>query len=222
MNSTYKVNELTFIVKSILSKNDQGVDTSLVVLGGFSHSSITKTENIITDPNNFIHLNNKYKEILIIYYPIEFKEEQVKIYNESTVNGDYLPEIDMNKKFGLYINELLLQLNLNNVHLLGKCAGGGLAIQTFIQNPKIFSKLILCVPASPNNIQDIKDIIGLDSKQFLFVWNSKDEFQFHWGACISERIKYENSSKENKLMNTTFVTTDSHLHDVPLELFLYL
>ena len=222
----YEINGFMFFVNKVELENT--TNTSLVVFGGFSHESTNKTFQIMTNSDNISKLN-KYKNIITIYYPIEFKEKQIEIFNEFTKYHNYSEEIKMNKEFALLMNELLRQLNLTDVHLLGKCAGCGLAIHTFVKNPDIFGKLILCVPASPNDIQDLKSVSTLNTKQFLFVWNSNDKMEFKWGLCNSDEEinKYKKTISEipEKMIinvNTQILLTDKDYHDVPTTIFEYL
>ncbi len=220
-NIIYEGDQLTFSVSTFTL--DDNLSTSLVVFGGFSHESTHKTYETMTKSK----IKN-YKNIINIYYPIEFKNTQKEVCKSPYT--DFTKEIEMNKKFGLVMIELLTQLNLSDIHLIGKCAGCGLAIQTFVKNPTMFNKLILCVPASYNDIQDLQKVSTfLENKQFLFVWNKNDKYKFGWhnqdqessdGCNSNEEIgKYEKTISNIPEMimdvNTLIVITERDCHEIP-------
>jgi len=103
-------------------------------------------------------------------------------------------EIQMYKDASATINELITKLELENVHLLGECAGGGLAIYTVNQHPR-YTSLFLSVPSSPLNIGDISDAV-LQRVKFRFHWNINDEVQYDWHK---EEMENKNSSDEKNV-----------------------
>jgi len=107
-------------------------------------------------------------------------------------------EIQMYKDASATINELISKLTLENVHLLGECAGGGLAIYTVNQHSR-YTALFLAVPSSPLNIFDISDAV-LQRVKFRFHWNINDEVQYDWHK---EEIDNKNSFDEKNIYDNT-------------------
>jgi len=107
-------------------------------------------------------------------------------------------EIQMYKDASATINELITKLELENVHLLGECAGGGLAIYTVNKHPR-YTSLFLAVPSSPLNIFDISDAV-LQRVKFRFHWNINDEVQYDWHK---EEIDNKNSFDEKNIYDNT-------------------
>ena len=103
-------------------------------------------------------------------------------------------EIQVYKDASVTINELLSKLRLENVHLLGECAGGGLSIYTANQS-SIYTGLFLAVPSSPLNIRVLSDEV-LKRVKFRFSWNINDEVQYDWHK---EEMDNKNSFDEKNI-----------------------
>ena len=103
-------------------------------------------------------------------------------------------EIQVYKDASVTINELITKLGIENVHLLGECAGGGLSIYTVNKNPR-YTGLFLAVPSSPLNIRDLSDAV-LERVKFRFSWNINDEYQYDWHK---EEMENKNSSDEKNI-----------------------
>ena len=103
-------------------------------------------------------------------------------------------EIQVYKDASVTINELLSKLRLENVHLLGECAGGGLSIYTVNQS-SIYTGLFLAVPSSPLNIRVLSDEV-LKRVKFRFSWNINDEVQYDWHK---EEMDNKNSFDEKNI-----------------------
>ena len=112
-------------------------------------------------------LSKKYRAIYIINYDEKvFKDALNKSFNDDKeANKDFHPEdahsldsrlklknneIRMLDEFGRVIDQILRcpDLDLKNVHLLGKSIGSGLALHT-IDKSDIYTALFLAVPANP-------------------------------------------------------------------------
>lgn len=111
-----------------------------------------------------------------------------------------------NKKIDLTIIDKCLRspdLNLTNVHLLGKCAGGGLAIHT-ITKSNIYSGLFLSVPASPLNVEKLKELNKTQKNKirFIFTWDKNDDYPFNWNRKSNEEKEYyDKTMKKLKIKN---------------------
>jgi hypothetical protein len=129
----------------------------------------------------------------------KFKEECHKKAKEDTKHRakKNATEIQMYKDASVTINELITKLKLENVHLLGECAGGGLAIYTVNQDPK-YKALLLAVPSSPLNVRDLSDEV-LKRVKFRFSWNINDSAKFDWHKMDGEG---ENSAEEKYVYDT--------------------
>lgn len=114
------------------------------------------------------------------------------------------------------------------MHLLGKCAGAGVAIHAFTKSD-IYSALYLAVPASPVNIQHLLGK-GILDKKFIFAWDKRDEFPFSWGRKSFEEAQvYEANIRlleaaGNEVITRTFnedtdVSHEKIYHEIPDELF---
>lgn len=89
-------------------------------------------------------------------------------------------EIQMYEKAGVTVNQLITQLGLNNVHILGECAGGGVAISLVKQEPTTrYPALYLSVPARPDNVSSLPPEV-LQRVKFRFQWNRGDPTQYNW------------------------------------------
>jgi hypothetical protein len=87
-------------------------------------------------------------------------------------------EIQMYEKAGVTVNQLITQLGLNNVHILGECAGGGVAISLVKQEPR-YKALYLSVPARPDNVSSLPPEV-LQRVKFRFQWNRGDPTEYNW------------------------------------------
>jgi hypothetical protein len=107
-------------------------------------------------------------------------------------------EIQVYKDASVTIRELLSKLELENVHLLGECAGGGLAIYTVNKHPR-YTALFLAVPSSPLNIGVLSDEV-LKRVKFRFSWNINDEVQYDWHK---EEMENKNSFDEKNVYDAS-------------------
>ena len=208
------------IIKKILT-NDSN-KPNLVAMAGFSTNSFCGTTRRIIE--NINKIENKFNAIYVLQYDeAKFKALQkdacgkrdtIKETGENDFETIYQPETDLNDELGKIIDKLFRSAGLTKVHLLGKCAGGGVAIHVFTKS-NIYDALYLGVPASPTAIKHITDNIDtIHNKQFIFGWDQRDEFKFNWGkksneefiryiqTCISTKSKIK--SNGNKLIFAQF------------------
>jgi hypothetical protein len=198
-----------YILKCILTNNDNL--PNLVLLSGFSNKSIINSSKVVL--KNINKIKHKYQALYIFCYSEkEFKKYQFdacqirdKIKNDynSEIDKIYKSEIDLNDKLGNIIDKCLRSLNLKNVHLLGKCAGGGLAIHT-ITKSNIYSGLFLAVPASPLNVLKLNKLNNIQKTNIrcIFTWEKNDDYPFDWNRKSNEEKEYyDKTMKKLKIIN---------------------
>jgi hypothetical protein len=220
---TDKYGYIYIIKKTLSNNNDLPV---LVGLPGFSVKSFSGTTNRIIE--NLDKIQDKFKEIYVLCFTNQIKQMQIISCNERDKLKDYKPEIDLNEELGTIVDKLLRAINLSNVHLLGKCAGGGVAIHTFTKSD-IYDALYLGVPASPIDVQHLltKEWIN---KTFIFMWDLRDAYPLPYGISNTEIIKYRNTMKDIDSSNNKIIIEEvgygisdpKAYHEVPNELFDYI
>ena len=201
----------------IIEKNGSIDGPILVVMAGISTRSFCSTSQVIT--KNLDKLLTKFSRIYMINLNT-FKTMQ----NDSCKARDridspdiptkFAPEIEFNKLCGKIIDHICHTLELSNVHLLGKCAGGGIAIQTVIQSD-IYKALYLAVPASPTNIQPILDSDKPWLKKLIyhFSWTKDDPDGVSWGG-LSRDQKDVYDAAADKLSNYSSCMCETGFHEV--------
>jgi hypothetical protein len=168
----------------------------LVAMAGYSLKSFCGSSQIIME--NLGYLNRKYKAIYVLCYDEEkFKKfsnraaekrdvqkalskEEYPILNRPIESLEYREfvfdgEIEMYKELGFICDKVIRCLGLTNVHLLGKSAGGGTAMNIVCTNP-IYTRLYLAVPAHPTYCKSL-EILGerLNEMKVIIGWNENDE-----------------------------------------------
>jgi hypothetical protein len=159
------------IFKIICKEIDmKSLKPNLVVMAGYSIDSFCGSTKIIID--NIKYLLEKYRAVFIICYDAEkfkkiqniafdtidplkklyevlYKEEVTEEFKRTIKYRSfcYQGEIAMYSELAIIIDKILRcpQLNLKNVHLLGKSAGGGLGLHV-VGKSDIYTKLFLAVP----------------------------------------------------------------------------
>jgi hypothetical protein len=168
---------------------------NLVVMAGFSTSSFCGTSEIIMMSESMEELSKKYRAIYIINYDEKvFKGALNKSFDDDKeANKDFQPgdphslesrlklkghELTMLDEFGTVIDKILRcpDLNLKNVHILGKSIGSGLALHTLIKSD-IYTALFLAVPANPTYMWPL-DRLSDDRLKSIIIkcgWNKNDD-----------------------------------------------
>jgi len=175
------------IVEKIINK-DADEKPVLVVMAGFSVNSFCGSCNIIM--NNLDILQNKYKAVYVICYDekmfkaiqngafvnIDQRDEGMRSSTNVTIRAEaYKEEVEMYTELGSIVDKVIRCLKLTNVHLLGKSAGGGVAMNV-VYNSDIYTRLYLAVPAHPTFCESIKKIGNrLDEMKVIIGWNANDE-----------------------------------------------
>jgi len=186
-------------------KSDKQNKPNLVMLAGFSHKSFMNSSNIII--KHIDELLEKFNIYLIQYASYASEQSKAcKIRDEKKLDDKtlYDSEIKLNDKISIDINSIIKNnLKLDNVHLLGKCAGGGIMIH-LLEKDSIYKALYLAVPASPTDISYLKNIDKkrLNKIKFIFGWSVQDHYQFHWNRIsCDEKVIYDKRMKEMGIEN---------------------
>ena len=211
-----------YIIKKPLSEEE--TLPSLVAIAGFSVKSFSGTTNRIIQ--NLDKIKSKFKDVWVLCFTEQVKGMQSKACKEREATGSYNSEIELNEEIGVVVNKLLKATKLTNIHLLGKCAGGGVAIHTFTKDDNKYNALYLGVPASPVDVQHLltKTWTG---KKFIFAWDKRDAYAFSWGPSNQELSKYQKTMDKLKGSNNTIILNEfgvgeeheKYFHEVPRELF---
>lgn len=215
-----------YIIKKTLSE-DQTLPT-MVAMAGFSVKSFCGTTNRIIE--NFDKIQYKFKDVYVLCFTEQVRDMQRHACKErddlkATNNKEiYKPEIDLNEELGSIVDKLLRSINLINVHVLGKCAGAGVAIHTFTKSD-IYDALYLGVLASPKDVQHLLTK-EWTNKKFIFSWDKRDAYKFLWGLSNQEIERYRNTMKPLEQNNTVIInefgegqSDPKAFHEVPHDLF---
>jgi len=183
----------------------------LFALAGISHKSFMGTSSVIIPKLQL--LETKFKEVYLVEYA-DFSDEQDKACNKrdenmkktENPNEIFKPEQDMNDNIAEFLNNIILNnLNLNKVHLLGKCNGAWVVTLLLTKN-KIYKGLYLAVPGIAFNVEALKSLSveRLEQINFVFGWDNRDGFPFKWKMKSNEeKQRYDktmdNISKANKI-----------------------
>ena len=175
------------VVEKVISKEAVNRPV-LVVMAGFSVNSFCGSCNIIM--NNLDILENKYKAIYVICYDekmfkaiqngafvnIDQRDEGVRSSTDVETRAEaYKEEVEMYTELGSIVDKVIRCMGLKNVHLLGKSAGGGVAMNV-VYNSDIYTRLYLAVPAHPTFCESIKKIGDrLNGMKVIIGWNANDE-----------------------------------------------
>jgi hypothetical protein len=168
---------LPMIPKFFFDK-DSKTKPVLVAMAGYSVSSFCGSSQIIME--NLGLLNRKYKAVYVLCYdeekfkgfskraaderdrqrnrshPILESPSESLTYREFVFGGDH-GEIQMYEELGSIVDKVIRCLGLKNVHLLGKSAGGGTAMNVVNTNP-IYTRLYLAVPAHPTYCKSLEKL----------------------------------------------------------------
>jgi hypothetical protein len=165
---------------------------NLVVMAGFSGTSCCNTLKRINAGKE--KLSEYFGNIYVINLA-PFKDTQTAVCKYKNDNYDRTEEIfngenNLNKEIGIIIDDLIVnKLKLEKVHLMGKCAGGAIAINTVIQGN--YPALFLAVPGNP---QGVAELLKIKTKDMIFIfgWNNEDKFRFKWGKeSHEEKEEYD-------------------------------
>jgi hypothetical protein len=215
--TTYNVNgNIIHVVKITLNQDDKPV---LFALAGISHKSFIGTSTVIL--NKLDLLSQKFKEVYLVEYE-SFKTKQDEacgrrdMYKKTKdIDNIYKPELDMNNEIADNLNEIILQLGLTNVHLLGKCNGAWIVTLLLIKNA-IYKGLYLAVPGIPFNVDILNELTidRLKEINFVFGWVKQDGYKFNWGRkSFEEKEVYDKTMEAIKNIKGIEIKYKSIMYD---------
>jgi hypothetical protein len=179
--------------------DDNRSKPNLVAMAGYSDKSFCGSSQIIFE--NLDLLKDKYRAVYIICYDEEkFKgfaeraaiiRDAQKAKDKSTnpalsapiesleykefVWGEKHGEIDMYNELSAIVDKVIRCLGITKVHLLGKSAGGGTAMNIVSTNP-IYERLYLAVPAHPTFCKSLEKLGNrLNTMKVIIGWNKNDD-----------------------------------------------
>jgi len=166
---------------------------SHIVVTGISSRSMEATSQVICER---LHIyEKKYHMILIVKFcyngDTRIKDIQEKICiardndEDKTKERDelYKDELKFYDHCAIAINKMIQEFfKLQAVEVLGKCAGGCIAIYLVTKSP-VYTALYLAVPGSPMNCKKLHELgkSRMRSMRFLFGWAIDDNYMFPWG-----------------------------------------
>ena len=211
------------IFKIILNNDDKPV---LFALAGISNNSFNGTSAVIL--NKLELLGTKFKEIYLVEYSSfgqkqidacglrdKLKHDHIGLGDDKLNNIIYKPELDMNNEIANNLNEIILMLNLNNVHLLGKCNGAWI-VTLLLMKQYIYKGLYLSVLGIPFNVNMLHELPQnrLVDINFVFSWIKQDGFPFHWNSkSFQEKDKYDKTIREIAKNNNINMKYSSVMYD---------
>jgi dienelactone hydrolase len=193
-------------------------------MAGFSKKSFCGSANVVI--NCIDNVKHKFQSVYIISHGSNVKLMSTDAYNACKIIKEndltrYAKEIELNRKLGKVIDKIIRSIcKENKVHLLGKCAGGGVAIQTVTLND-IYTGLYLAVPSSPNNVDDLKKLGDnrIKTMVFRYAWQDEDPIEFLWGKCKDQVEIYNKTMSKLKAVNYKFGKYSGDKHEIPSQLF---
>jgi len=230
------------IIKKVLNGGES--KPNLVAMAGFSFKSFCGSTKVIVE--NLHKIQGKFNCVYVICFTVEVQNKQTEACKSRDANITekpdtlteeelkdkavreqiFKPETDLNEILGKVVDKLIRCAGITNVHLLGKCAGGGVAIHTFTKSE--YQALYLAVPASPTNVEHLKTI-DLSGKKIIIAWDKRDAYPFKWGKSNQELASYEETLMEleaNHRLEEFIVeefnngeTDPKKYHEIPDQLF---
>jgi len=176
--------------------DDNRSKPNLVAMAGYSDKSFCGSCQIIFE--NLDLLRHKYRAVYVICYDEEkfkgfaalaakVREDQKKIANPALTKpiesleykefvwGEAHGEIDMYNELSAIVDKVIRCLGITKVHLLGKSAGGGTAMNIVSTNP-IYERLYLAVPAHPTFCKSLEKLgPRLNEMKVIIGWNGNDD-----------------------------------------------
>ena len=207
---TYKIdNKTIYIIKIVL--NDEEHKPVLFTIPGLSHTSFLRTSEIIISKLDV--LVTKFKAIYLIEYE-SFKDDMKDAFTEQQKEIDKVggeekfEEMSLDEKLeGEFFNSvyktntiiakltknIIISLELSNIHLLGKCNGSWIATILITLDDR-FKGLYLAVACIPFSVKDLEKINSkkLEEIKFIFGWTLQDTYDYIWGVkSFEEKERYD-------------------------------
>jgi pimeloyl-ACP methyl ester carboxylesterase len=152
------------LVKIKLSNDNK----SIIFIPGYSFASFSSMFIIIN--NNFEIIKKNYNILYFIVFDTNIKKKSNKI-----VEGvdDIKEQYKINEKFRIElaneINNIIKKKKINNFTLLGKSAGGGIAVYISKKNKQVKNLFLICPGMYKSNIKLNKEI------KIVLCWNIDDD-----------------------------------------------
>ena len=166
----FKNNEITNydnkikLIKIVINNNNK----PLVIIPPYSFDGFSKI--IETLDNNFEIIKKKYNIIYIFFWTENVKKESLSIINGIT---DIKEQYKINENFRIDLanqaNTIIKKLKIKSFTLLGKSAGGGVAIYITKKNKQVTDLLLICPALLKQNIKLNKEI------KIILSWNIDDD-----------------------------------------------
>jgi len=163
----YTINEYDNIklIKLVLNN---GNNKPLILIPGYSFSSFSTM--FLTINNNFEIIKNKYNILYFIFFDDKIKKESTKIIEGIS---DIKEQYKINEKFRVNlaneINIIIKKNKINNFTLLGKSAGGGIAVYIAKKNKQVTNLFLICPGMLKSNSK-------LNNKiKIILSWNIDDD-----------------------------------------------
>jgi len=202
--NNFRDNEITNydnckIIKIKISDNNN----PLVIIPPYSFDGFTKIMDTIN--NNFEIIKKKYNIMYIFFWTEDVKKKSLSIINGVT---DIKEQYNINEKYRIELanqaNNIIKKLKIKKFTLLGKSAGGGIAIYITKKNKNITDLLLICPGLNKPNIKLNKEV------NIVLSWNIDDD-----------KIPYENSllliknyiKNKNKFKFISFESGGHELHE---------
>ena len=187
------------LIKITISTNNK----PLVIIPPYSFDGFTKIMDTIN--NNFDIIKKKYNIIYVIVWNDEIKKESQKITSGiSDIKQQYI----INEKYRVMLadlaNKIIKTNKINKFTLLGKSAGGGVAIYIAKKNKQVTNLFLICPAILKTTIKLNKEI------RIILSWNRDDD-----------KIPYEKSlpliknyiNNKNNFMFVSYETGGHELHE---------
>ena len=187
------------LIKITISNNNK----PLVIIPPYSFNGFVKIMETIN--NNFEIIKKKYNIIYIIFWNEKIKKESEKITDGI---NDIKEQYKINEIFRInlanIVNNIIKKQKIKNFTLLGKSAGGGVAIYITKKNKQVSNLFLICPGLLKMNIVLNKEI------KIILSWNIDDD-----------KIPYEKSllliknyiKNKNDFKFISFTTGGHELHE---------
>jgi len=154
-------------IKCVHIYNDNKEDKSLVVIPGYSLESFQSMYEIILA--NITTVN--YSNIYIFCWSPEIKEKSKVILKNVSSQEQYIISEHFREEISAILEKIIRSMNLGQISLLGKSAGGGVAIYITMLNTDV-NNLFLCCPGILHYGKLLENRLAINIK---LSWNRDDD-----------------------------------------------
>jgi predicted esterase len=172
-NSEIIIYDKIKLIKITISNSNK----PLVIIPPYSFDGFIKIMETIN--NDFEIIKKKYNIIYVIFWTEDIKKESLKIIDGIT---DIKNQYKINENFRINLansaNNIIKKQKIKNFSLLGKSAGGGVAIYITKKNKQVTNLLLICPGILKTNIKLNKEI------KIVLSWNIDDD-KIPYENCLS-------------------------------------